>query len=165
MKEKECVQSAGQTVWKHWKKKNTQQFNHSTIKTGHWVYSTSVSFYLPAPLRLKGLGRCCKAAWGEQGVFLAWRQTDIYAFGAFLHRGRVARLLPFCHSAQQEQKLPLFCSFFFFFAVTKMWKRSSPIVAESKTDTDADEMLPVEVDIIVSYTWKKGKKKSKRYWI
>lgn len=58
--------------------------------------------------------------------FLAWRQTDVYTFGAFLHRGRVARLLPFCHSAQQEQKLPLFCSFFFclfFFCCDKNVKK------------------------------------------
>lgn len=51
----------------------TQQFNHSTIKTGHCVNSASVSYYLHLvkvrfiTLKLHEVYR----------VFLAWRQTDV----------------------------------------------------------------------------------------
>lgn len=92
----------------------TQQFNHSTIKTGHCVYSASVSYYLHLvkvrfiTLKLHEVYR----------VFLAWRQTDVKLSEHFCTEDKLSAA--FWRSAQQEQKLQLFCSFC---CCDKNWKR------------------------------------------
>lgn len=69
MKGIECVQSAGQTVWKHWQNTTIQPLYNQ-----NWTLCVlRIGVILPAPPSVKS--QCSKVAWGAQGVFLAWRRT------------------------------------------------------------------------------------------
>lgn len=105
MKGIECVQSAGQTVWKHWQNTTIQPLYNQ-----NWTLCVlRIGVILPAPPSVKS--QCSKVAWGVQGGFFFWHEDrrGVYVQSISAPRTRRPLLPSRCSAGAEVAAILFFC--------------------------------------------------------